>query len=180
MFQFSRESKALFCSKFEEIWAPEVKDFVYITDETYNRDQVLRMEQLMIKVNLPEIFIFLIMSSRHWNSTFAVSPQSSLSIGSSEQFKPINRLLTSPSSYCKFRYICHFRILSFSDLTLLEYNLVKFCPSLVTTAVVLQANYVTRNAGWSDALEHYSGYTYEAGKFSDTKIIPNYREDSTL
>ena len=56
MFQFSRESKALFCSKFEEIWAPEVKDFVYITDETYNRDQVLRMEQLMIKVNLPEIF----------------------------------------------------------------------------------------------------------------------------
>ena len=65
MFQFSRESKALFCSKFEEIWAPEVKDFVYITDETYNRDQVLRMEQLMIKVNLPEISVFLIMSSRH-------------------------------------------------------------------------------------------------------------------
>ena len=54
---------------------------------------------------------------------------------------------------------------AFSDLTLLEYNLVKFCPSLVTTAVVLQANYVTRGAGWSDSLEHYSGYSYEAGKF---------------
>ena len=44
--------------------------------------------------------------------------------------------------------------------------MVKFYPSLVTTAVVLQANYVTQNAGWSDALEHYSGYTYEAGKLS--------------
>ena len=37
-------------SKFEEIWAPEVTEFVYITDETYTRQQVLRMEHLMIKV----------------------------------------------------------------------------------------------------------------------------------
>ena len=54
-----------FCSKFEEIWAPEVKDFVYITDETYNRDQVLRMEQLMIKVSLFFRLFLLILSSRH-------------------------------------------------------------------------------------------------------------------
>ena len=52
-----------------------------------------------------------------------------------------------------------------SDLTLLEYSIVKFCPSLVATAVVLQANYVVRGTGWSDALEHYSGYSYEAGSF---------------
>ena len=51
----------------------------------------------------------------------------------------------------------------FSDLTLLEYSIVKFCPSLVATAVVLQANYVVRGTGWSDTLEHYSGYSYEAG-----------------
>ena len=59
----------------------------------------------------------------------------------------------------------------FSDLTLLEYNLVKFCPSLVTTAVVLQANYVTRGAGWSDSLEHYSGYSYEAGEFLEILAV---------
>ena len=52
----------------------------------------------------------------------------------------------------------------FSDLTLLEYSIVKFCPSLVATAVVLQANYVVRGTGWSDTLEHYSGYSYDAGK----------------
>ena len=60
----------------------------------------------------------------------------------------------------------------FSDLTLLEYSIVKFCPSLVATAVVLQANYVVRGTGWSDTLEHYSGYSYEAGTFSGH--ISNY------
>lgn len=38
-------------SKFEEIYAPEVSEFVYITDDTYTRQQVLKMESLMIKVN---------------------------------------------------------------------------------------------------------------------------------
>ena len=58
----------------------------------------------------------------------------------------------------------------FSDLTLLEYSIVKFCPSLVATAVVLQANYVVRGTGWSDTLEHYSGYSYDAGKTHNNKI----------
>ena len=39
-------------SKFEEIYAPEVNEFVFITDDTYTRQQVLRMEHLMIKVSL--------------------------------------------------------------------------------------------------------------------------------
>ena len=52
----------------------------------------------------------------------------------------------------------------FSDLSLLEYNLVKVAPSLIAVAVVLQANFICRGQGWSDALEHYSGYTYDAGK----------------
>lgn len=41
----------LISSKFEEIYAPEVSEFVYITDDTYTRQQVLKMESLMIKVN---------------------------------------------------------------------------------------------------------------------------------
>lgn len=39
-------------SKFEEIYAPEVNEFVFITDDTYTRQQVLRMEHLMIKVSV--------------------------------------------------------------------------------------------------------------------------------
>ncbi|PIO26358.1 hypothetical protein AB205_0092850, partial [Aquarana catesbeiana] len=40
----------LLASKFEEIYPPEVAEFVYITDDTYNKKQVLKMEHLVLKV----------------------------------------------------------------------------------------------------------------------------------
>lgn len=39
-----------FCRKYEEIYPPDVGEFVYITDHTYTKKQVLRMEQLILKV----------------------------------------------------------------------------------------------------------------------------------
>lgn len=36
--------------KFEEIYPPEVAEFVYITDDTYTKKQVLKMEHLVLKV----------------------------------------------------------------------------------------------------------------------------------
>ena len=36
--------------KYEEIYPPEVGEFVYITDDTYTKKQVLRMEHLVLKV----------------------------------------------------------------------------------------------------------------------------------
>ncbi|XP_077292152.1 cyclin-A1-like [Arctopsyche grandis] len=37
-------------SKYEEIYPPDLREFVYITDETYTKQQVLRMEHLILKV----------------------------------------------------------------------------------------------------------------------------------
>lgn len=37
-------------SKYEEIYPPEASEFVYITDDTYTKKQVLRMEHLILKV----------------------------------------------------------------------------------------------------------------------------------
>jgi hypothetical protein len=34
----------LIASKYEEIYAPEVRDFVYITDKTYTKDEIMKME----------------------------------------------------------------------------------------------------------------------------------------
>lgn len=31
-------------SKYEEIYAPEIKDFLYITDKAYTREQMLNQE----------------------------------------------------------------------------------------------------------------------------------------
>lgn len=54
----------LVASKYEEIWAPEVKDFVYISDEAYSREQILEMEKIMLNtlrfnLTIPTPFTFL-------------------------------------------------------------------------------------------------------------------------
>ena len=38
----------LIASKYEEIYAPEVRDFVYITDKAYTKEEVLEMEYFML------------------------------------------------------------------------------------------------------------------------------------
>jgi G2/mitotic-specific cyclin-B, other len=40
----------LIASKYEEIYAPVVCDFVYITDNAYTRDQIFTMEQNILTV----------------------------------------------------------------------------------------------------------------------------------
>lgn len=54
----------LIASKYEEIYAPEVKDFVWITDKAFSKEDILRMEQsilfvLNFNVTTPSAFRFL-------------------------------------------------------------------------------------------------------------------------
>lgn len=54
----------LLACKFEEIYAPEVNDFVYITDRAYSRQEVLDMENQMLatldfNISVPTKFQFL-------------------------------------------------------------------------------------------------------------------------
>jgi len=51
-------------AKYEEIYPPDVAEFCYITDDTYNKRQVLRMEHLVLKVlgfdlSVPTTFLFI-------------------------------------------------------------------------------------------------------------------------
>lgn len=39
-----------FFRKYEEIYPPGVGEFVYITDDTYTKRQLLKMEHLLLKV----------------------------------------------------------------------------------------------------------------------------------
>lgn len=43
-------SAMFIAAKYEEIYPPEIHEFVYITDDTYKKSQVLRMEHLILKV----------------------------------------------------------------------------------------------------------------------------------
>jgi len=35
----------LIASKYEEIYAPEIRDFIYMTDKAYQKEQVIKMER---------------------------------------------------------------------------------------------------------------------------------------
>ena len=39
----------LIASKYEEMYAPEVKDFVFITNDTYTSDEIRAMERKMLR-----------------------------------------------------------------------------------------------------------------------------------
>lgn len=41
-------SAMLITSKYEEIYAPEVRDFVFITDNAYTREEILQMEMSIL------------------------------------------------------------------------------------------------------------------------------------
>uniref|UniRef100_A0A3Q2E564 Cyclin-A2 n=1 Tax=Cyprinodon variegatus TaxID=28743 RepID=A0A3Q2E564_CYPVA len=49
----------LLASKFEEIYPPEVAEFVYITDDTYTKKQVLRMEHLAAGKQVESLAMYL-------------------------------------------------------------------------------------------------------------------------
>jgi cyclin B len=54
----------LIASKYEEIYAPEVRDFVYITDKAYQKEEILKQEfalltELDFNICTPSSFRFL-------------------------------------------------------------------------------------------------------------------------
>ena len=61
-------------SKYEEIYPPDSEEFVYITDDTYSRRQVFKMEQLILRelsyyLNPPTILYFVNRYTRDYKPT---------------------------------------------------------------------------------------------------------------
>ena len=55
----------LLASKYEEIYPPQIRDLVFITDRAYNREQILEMESTManaleFRLTVPTIYCFLL------------------------------------------------------------------------------------------------------------------------
>lgn len=120
-------------SKYEEIYPPEVAEFVFITDDTYSKAQVLRMEQIILKILAfdlctPTAYVFI--------NTYAV-------------------LADVPEKIkCLAQYI--------SELSLLEADpYLRFCPSLISAASLGLARYTVKTSIWSTQLEEITTYRLE-------------------
>ncbi|KAJ7542923.1 hypothetical protein O6H91_09G017500 [Diphasiastrum complanatum] len=123
----------LVAAKYEEIWAPEVQDFVFISDNAYSRDQVLGMEKKMLNtlrfnLTVPTPYVFIV------------------------------RFLKAAASDHQMNMLAFFLV----ELCLTEYMMVKFSPSLLAAAAVYTAQCtLKRTPSWSATLQRHSGYTEE-------------------
>jgi cyclin A len=118
-------------AKYEEIYPPDVGEFVYITDDTYSKIQVLRMEQLILKV-----------------LSFDLSVPTSLVFTNS--YAVMNDV---PD---KVKYMAMY----FCELALLETDpYLKFAPSQISAAALALARYTLDLPIWSKSLETNTGYS---------------------
>lgn len=128
----------LLAAKYEEIWAPEVNDFVHISDNAYTRSEVLNMEKNMLntlKFNLtvPTPYVFIVRLLK--------------AAASDKQEKTVAAQL---------EMVAWFLV----ELCLTEYPMIKYAPSLLAAAAVYTAQVtLAREPRWGPALQRHSGYT---------------------
>ncbi|GMJ15331.1 Cyclin A3;1 [Hibiscus trionum] len=140
-------SSMLIASKYEEINPPNVEDFCYITDNTYTKDEVVKMEadilkSLKFELGNPTVKTFLRRFTRV----------------AQEDYK---------ASSLRLEFLGYY----LAELSLLDYGCVKFLPSMVAASVIFLARFIIKpnRHPWSSALQQYSGY--KASDLKDCVLI---------
>jgi len=117
----------LVASKYEEIYAPQVDEFCYITDNTYTREDVLSMERIVL-------------DSLNFDLTHPTT----------KTF--LRRCLSAAESDVKVDFLAGF----LSELALLEYTFLRYSQSTIAAASVSLALMTLGRSPWSKTLEHYT------------------------
>lgn len=121
----------LIASKYEEIYAPEVRDFVYITDKSYSKEEILKME-------------YLILTGLNFE-TLHVSP-----------YTYLRRYHFITGDSMKSFYLAQY-ILEFS---LLEYKMLLYSSSIKSSACLMTSRKLLKlEPSWPTNLVKSSGYT---------------------
>jgi len=123
----------LIASKFEEIYPPEIEDFVHISDRAFRKDAVIRMEgevlnALKFNISIPTSFVFL--------SRFVKVAEAD------EETEELVEMIL--------------------DATLLEYNMLKYLPSVIVTSAIVLAQDMLSTGTWNAHMQAHTGYTKAA------------------
>ena len=122
----------LIASKYEEIYAPEVRDFVFITDNAYTKEEIFAMEYSMLSV-----------------LEFSVTTPSAYSF--------LERFAKVANASLRLWNLARYLI----ELPLIEQRMLKYSPSnLAASAIYLALKIIYRGDGeWTPALTNHSGYS---------------------
>ena len=124
-------------SKYEEIYAPECRDFVYISDKAYTREQILKMEgsmlaKLSFQLTTPNAFVFL------------------------KRFSKVAGIISTSRS--KTELLAHYLV----ELTLQEYKMLQYLPSTIAASAVYLALKTMGQTPWTAELKQHACYTEAA------------------
>lgn len=116
-------------SKYEEIYPPELRDLVYITDRAYNKQEILEMESdivntLKYQLTVPTIHAFL---CRYLKAAHA------------------DRTMVQLACYI-------------AERSLQEYSMIKYLPSTIAATSVMIARKSLKRHPWSPTLVKYTKY----------------------
>lgn len=118
----------LVAAKFEEMYPPQIHDFVYVTDKAYTKNEVIRMEVTMLtalecRICRPTPFNFL------------------------ERFMCVNGCTDAHRDLAQYLL----------ELTITDYKMIRYAPSHLAAAAVLLSNkLLKRRPAWPAALEKHA------------------------
>jgi len=113
----------LIAAKFEEIYPPAIKEFEYITDKAYSRDEILKMEVCILKA-----------------LSFNVCCPTAMHFF--EHYHSVNGCTNA------HRHLAQYLL----ELSLVEYNMLKYGPSHMAAASILLSNKLLQTPSWTPTL----------------------------
>ncbi|KAG8388885.1 hypothetical protein BUALT_Bualt02G0171700 [Buddleja alternifolia] len=127
-------SSMLIACKYEEIWAPEVSDFIAISDNAYVREQVLMMEKAILGklkwyLTVPTSYVFLV---RYIKASV-----------------PADKEMENMTFF-------------FAELGITNYStIIRYCPSMIAASSVYAARCTLNRTTplWTETLKHHTGYS---------------------
>lgn len=122
-------SAMLIACKYEEIYAPEIKDFVYITDKAYTKEEILQMEGNILSVLE---FSLTFTSSLIYLDRYA------------------NLLNYDEKTLNLGKYLL--------ELSMIEYKMISYSQSLLACSAIYLINKMKKNEIWPENIARCSNY----------------------
>ncbi|KYR02275.1 G2/M-specific cyclinB [Tieghemostelium lacteum] len=138
----------LLACKYEEIYAPQIKDFIETSDNACTHTEVLFMERSILQVLQ---FNMCTQTPLHFLRRF------SKAAGSDSRTHSLSKFLT--------------------ELAMIEYKMIQYLPSMIAAAAIYVARRMTMKQGpyWNVTLEFYTCYT-EAEVFQCAQDLKEVRK----
>ncbi|KAF3442168.1 hypothetical protein FNV43_RR16084 [Rhamnella rubrinervis] len=137
-------SAMLMASKYEEIWAPEVNDFVCLSDRAYTHHQILVMEKTILgklewTLTVPTPYVFLV------------------------------RFIKASIPDQQMENVVYF----LAELGMMHYATIMYCPSMIAASAVYVARCtLNKSPAWNETLKLHTGFS-ESQLMDCAKLLVN-------